>query len=133
MTEQSTRSNIDRVSALFASFAKGDVDGVRRAFDEPTAWLPLAGVLAGDYRGPDAILSLFARMRRETDGTFRSVPQAIDQAGERVFVEARITGERNGERLDMPIVMVFSFAGQTLREVRLHANDYPAFSRFWAD
>jgi hypothetical protein len=97
-----------------------------------TAWYPLADVLPGNYVGSDAIMGLFARMQQETNGTFRSIPAAMAAAGDRVFVEANVTGSRNGKELAMPLVMVFLFSGMELLEVRLHANEYPKFAEFWS-
>jgi ketosteroid isomerase-like protein len=128
----SPEQHLARVQKLFSSFAAGDGPGIAAGFDQGTEWFPLAGVLPGSYVGPAGIMSLFARMREETDGTFKSIPVSMAANDDCVFVEANIRGARAGKHLDIPMLMVFHFAGDALVDVRLHANDYPAFAAFWS-
>jgi ketosteroid isomerase-like protein len=56
----------------FDAFAKGDVDTLRKLFDQDAVWhVPGRNQLSGDHRGVDAILGFFGKTMELSGGTFR--------------------------------------------------------------
>ncbi len=121
---QASTDKIDIVRRGFDAFAKHDMETLRGLFGPASTWYSDSpGVLNGKYEGADAILAFFATIGAETKGTFRSVPVSYAANGDRVFVEAHVTGERNGKSMDCAEVLVFRFDGTSIRDVRVFLSD----------
>jgi ketosteroid isomerase-like protein len=74
-------SNSEILSALYDSFAKGDIPSVLQAFDPQIEWTDAEGFpTAGTFRGPDAIVqNVFMPLGSEWDGFSVSPEQLIEQ------------------------------------------------------
>ena len=71
------RENETVVRRIFDAFSRRDPFALRGLFAADAVWtVPGDGVMAGVYRGPDAIFRFLARLPKETDGTYRS--QLVD-------------------------------------------------------
>jgi uncharacterized protein len=125
--------NMDRVRRGFEAFAASDLATLTELFDADAKWhSEPTGILAGNYKGRDAIFAMFARVGQETAGTFRSVPSTMAASGDKVFVECEVTGDRKGRKLKAGEVLTFTLAGGRVREVRLYQSDAAQSAAFWA-
>jgi ketosteroid isomerase-like protein len=125
--------NIASVRRGYDAFAAGDMATLTELFHPGAAWhVPAMGVFAGNYVGREAILAFFSQTYKEADGTFRAVPGVIAASGDRVFVQQRMTGKRQGRSLDSSAVVVFTLVDGQIREVDEYHGDYAASAAFWA-
>jgi uncharacterized protein len=68
----SAAENAALVRTVLDEFARGDLDAVRTHFAPDAVWdLPGRGTLAGEYKGPDAIVGFLARSFELSGGTLR--------------------------------------------------------------
>jgi len=126
-------SNIELVRKGFEAFVAGDMAALGELFDPNATWHSAAtGVIGGDYRGRDAIFAMFGQLHKETAGTFHSTPGAMAASGDKVFVQAEVSGERNGRKLKDGEVIVFTLAGGRVSGVLLYHENYPAALEFWS-
>ena len=127
------QSNIELVRRGFAAFEAADMATLTDLFEANATWRSAStGVMSGDYGDRNAILGSFARLQKEAAGTFRSKPVAIAAAGDKVFVQSEVTGERKGRTLKGDQVLVFTIAEGRVRSVHLYDGDHPASAAFWA-
>jgi ketosteroid isomerase-like protein len=131
-TTQVGQDNIAIIKRGFEAFAAGNMATLAEVFDAKATWHGTsAGILKGVYQGRDAIFAMFGQLHQETAGTFSSEPVAIAAAGDKVFVQTVVTGERNGRKLDDGEVLVFALADGRVREVHLYTENYPSAASFW--
>ncbi|MGN6721384.1 MAG: nuclear transport factor 2 family protein [Marmoricola sp.] len=97
MTEH---EQVGRRREYLAAFERGDMDSVRGFFSDDVVW-HVAGShpLSGDYRGTDALIDYFTRVRAEADLTFE--PLGILANDRHVASFLRIRGTRAGKTLDI--------------------------------
>lgn len=134
MTSATTENqNIERVQKGFEAFAAADMATLSELFDADAVWRsePI-GILAGNYKGRDAIFAMFAQVGQETAGTFRSIPSTMAASGDKVFVQCDVTGDRKGCKLKADEVLIFTMVGGRVREVRLYQADSTQSATFWA-
>jgi ketosteroid isomerase-like protein len=97
----SSQRNAGLIRSLIADFQRGDLAAVRAHFAADAVWdLPGRGVLAGEYKGPDAIVGFLARSFELSGGTLRLEVLdvlASDSGGAHV---QRVTADHQGRRLD---------------------------------
>jgi ketosteroid isomerase-like protein len=93
--------NEELVRKGYDAFASGDMDTLRELFDPEIVWhFPGRSPLAGDHRGPDAVLGFFGRTMELTTGTFRAELHDV-VADDRHTVRMHLaTGEREGRTLE---------------------------------
>jgi len=133
VTTKLEQDNAVLVRQGFEAFAKGDLNSLTELFHPEAVWLAVPrGVLVGAYHGRDAIVGHFLELHRETDGTFRSLPKAIAGAGDQVFIQSAVSGERHGRIAHWDEVLVFTLEAGTVREVRLFIRDLDAQTTFWS-
>jgi len=125
--------NIELIRQGFEAFNGGNMAVLGELFDYNANWhAAAAGVLRGDCHGREAIFAMFAQLHQETGGTFASKPVAFAAAGDKVFVQTEVSGERKGYKLHEGEVLVFTLAEGRVREVHVYAANYPAALAFWA-
>lgn len=118
---------------IFDAFASGDGFRLRDVFAEDAVWtVPGEGVMAGTFRGRDAIFRFLARLRQETGGTYRSRLVDVLASDERAAALYRASGERHGRRLDLDQVLLFRLRDGFVSEVLALPSDAQAFDEFWA-
>lgn len=121
------------VRRIFDAFARRDGFPLRDVFAEDAVWtVPGDGVMAGTFRGREAILRFLARLPRETGGTYASRLVDVLASDERAAALYRATGERRGRRLDLDQVLLFRIRAGTVDEVLALPSDAAAFEAFWA-
>jgi ketosteroid isomerase-like protein len=126
-------ANAEVVRRIFDAFARKQGLALRRVFAEDAVWIvPGNGIMAGVYRGREAIFRFLARLPRETDGTYASRLLDVLASSERAAALYRASGRRRGRRLDLDQLLLFRIEAGLVREVLALPSDPAAFDEFWA-
>jgi uncharacterized protein len=89
-------------------------------------------VLAGDHRGPDAVLGFFGRTMELTAGSFRVEVHDV-VADDRHTVGMHLaTGEREGRRLEDREVLVFDVRDGKVVEVWQYIENQYTYDEFFS-
>jgi ketosteroid isomerase-like protein len=121
------------VERIFDAFARKEGLALRGLFAEDAVWhVPGRGVMAGTYRGRDAIFRFLAALPKRTDGTYRSELIDVLASDDRAAALYRARGERHGRMLELDQVLLFRIEGSRVREVLALPSDADAFESFWA-
>jgi ketosteroid isomerase-like protein len=127
-------TDVDHVVTLYRALADGDVAGAAATLDDDVVLhVPGTHPLAGDHRGPDAVLGFVAATRARTDDAEQI--EVLDVlAGERyVAVAARVHATRAGRApLDNRTVHVLRLDAGRVAEIWLHNFDDLTVSEFWS-
>ena len=108
-----------------------DMDTLRELFDADIAYhVPGRSPLASDYRGPDEVLGLFARIFEVSGGTYQA--ELHDAVANDAHTVALFTarGQREGTTLEDRNVLVAHVRNGKLAEVWVFAEDLYAFDAF---
>jgi ketosteroid isomerase-like protein len=98
---QTASTNEALARAMVSAFLQGDLAAVREHFAEDATWdLPGRGVLAGTYRGPDAIIGFLARAFELSAGTLSLEVHDVLSSPTGACQVQRVTAELPGKRLD---------------------------------
>lgn len=121
------------VRRIFDAFARKQGFALRDVFAEDAVWtVPGTGTMSGTFRGRDEIFRFLGRLPKETGGTYASSLIDVLASDERAAAVYRATGERNGRRLELDQVLLFTFRDGLVREVLALPTDPGAFAEFWA-
>ena len=88
--------------------------------------------MAGVFRGRDQIFRFLTRLSKETGGTYSSRLIDVLASDGRAAALYRASGERDGRRLDLDQVLLFTISGGLVTEVVALPSDPSAFEAFWA-
>ena len=125
--------NEDVVRRIFAAFEKKDGFKLRGLFAQDAVWhVPGENVMAGTYRGREAIFGFLGRLPKETGGTYASRLIDVLASDERAAALYRASGTRHGRQLDLDQLLLFRIDGGLVREVLALPSDPAAFEAFWA-
>ena len=130
----SEHPQVARTREFLATFARNDFDALGEFFSDDVVW-HVAGKhpLAGDYRGRDELLAYFARAREESGGTLTLAPSGILANDEHVALFVRVTGERDGKRLDVEMAEAMDVGADGLWSAFwAMADDQDAVDEFWS-
>ena len=118
-------TNADIITALYDSFAKGDVPGVLAAFDENISWIEAAGFpYGGTYVGANAIgENVFMKLATEWTG-FAAIPENFVDGGDTVVVIGNYTGTYNktGKNMNVPFAHVYTLSGGKIVKFVQHTD-----------
>ena len=121
------------VRQIFGAFARQEGLALRGLFADDAVWVvPGRGVMAGTYRGREAIFRFLVKLPKETDGTYGSELIDVLVSDERAAALYRARGERHGRTLELDQLLLFCFDGSLVREVLALPSDADAFEAFWA-
>lgn len=115
------------------AFGAGDMVTLTEVFAPGLKWhIPGRSAIAGDHIGRDAVLALFGKIMTLTNGTFKVTPLEIigDEKGG-VFI-TNDTGERNGKKLDVMLMLRVHVRDGQFVEVWDHVADLYAHDEFWS-
>jgi ketosteroid isomerase-like protein len=122
------------VRRFYAALGGRDMDAIRACLHEDARWvLPGHSPVAGDHRGPDAIVNDFlAKLGPLSGGTFRA--RLIDVAFGASYVVAvqHATAERGDKRLDITACQLMTIEDGRITSVRGHYSDQYALDEFWS-
>jgi uncharacterized protein (TIGR02246 family) len=128
-----TAENEALARRIFEAFACKDGFALRGLFTEDAVWtVPGSGAMAGVYRGRDEIFRFLARLPKETEGTYSSRLIDVLASDDRAAALYRASGERQGRRLDLDQVLLFTVSDGVVAEVVALPSDPDAFEAFWA-
>jgi ketosteroid isomerase-like protein len=120
------------VRRIFDAFARKEGLALRGLFAEDAVWtVPGHGVMAGTYRGREAIFRFLAKLPRQTGGTYHSELIDVLASEERAAALYRARGERHGRTLELDQLLLFRIEGSLVREVLALPSDPDAFEAFW--
>jgi len=122
------------VRKAYEDFESGDLDllGVVMAHD--VVWHePGRSDLAGDYKGPDAVLAFLGQLKSRSGGTFKIEVLEVLSEPERAVVLQRETATRPGKILDVIAAVDFEIHHGKITEVTVYQGDTYEFDEFWGD
>jgi ketosteroid isomerase-like protein len=126
-------SNEDTLRAVYAAFARGDMDGVLAPCSGDIVFhVPGRNRQSGDYQGRDGFMKLIGLVMEISGGTFRE--ELLDAlANDRHGVAlAHHTLERNGKKYDYHTVHVWRIENGKFTEFFEHPGDTIAFDEAWS-
>jgi ketosteroid isomerase-like protein len=128
-----TAENEALVRRIFDAFARKEGFALRGLFAEDAVWtVPGRSVMAGTYRGRDAIFRFLGRLPKETDGTYGSELLDVLVSGERAAAVYRARGSRRDRTLELDQVLLFRISEGLVQEVLALPSDPEEFEAFWA-
>ena len=125
--------NAEIVRRIFDAFARKEGLALRGLFAEDAVWhVPGRGIMAGTYRGREAIFRFLTKLPKETDGTYGSELIDVLASDDRAAALYRARGARNGRTLELDQVLLFTIEASHVRRVLALPSDPDAFETFWA-
>ena len=125
--------NVAMMRTGYEAFAKGDLDTLRELFADDVVWHSTGNnILSGDYKGHDEVFAYFGRLVQETNGTLRNDVHHILADDEHASVLVTAHAERNGKRLDEPVVHVFTLRDGKVTEFSAFGQDTQKFDEVWS-
>jgi uncharacterized protein len=122
------------VRRVYRDFEVGDLDLLRVVMGDDVVWHePGRSPLAGDYKGPEAVLGFLGALRDRSDGTFRVEILDVVHEPERAVVFQRETATRGDKVLDTVAAVDFEIHHQKITEVTVYHSDCYLFDEFWAE
>ena len=120
--------------ALYAALLGGQLDDARRhAHDDVVLHVPGTHPLAGDHRGPDALVRFVESSRARTDSGERIEVLDVLEGTDHAAAYLRVTAERAGKApLDNTTVHLLRVVDGRVAEVWLHNWDHTAVNEFWS-
>ncbi|HVA03559.1 MAG TPA: nuclear transport factor 2 family protein [Acidimicrobiales bacterium] len=129
MTEDPYESLIRRA---YQDFESGDLDLLGVVMGQDVVWHePGRSGLAGDYKGPEAVLGFLGQLRSRSGGTFRIEVLDVLSEPERAVVLQRETATRTGRTLDVIAAVDFEIHHAKITEVTVYQADTYQFDEFW--
>jgi ketosteroid isomerase-like protein len=131
MVEDAYQSVVRRA---YQDFESGDLDLLRVVMANDVVWHePGRSALAGDYKGPEAVLGFLGQLRSRSDGTFKIEVVDVLSEPERAVVLQRETATRADKILDVVTAVDFEIHHGKITEVTVYQADTYQFDEFWAD
>jgi uncharacterized protein len=131
MAEDSYESVVRRA---YQNFESGDLDLLGVVMAQDVIWHePGRSRLAGDYKGPQAVLGFLGQLKARSGGTFKVEILDVLSEPERVVVFQRETATRNGNALDVIAAVDFEIHHAKITEVTVYQADTYMFDEFWGD
>lgn len=123
--------NEDLLRKGYDAFGRGDMDWLNEHFADDLVWhTPGNNPLAGDLKGKEAVFELFAKQMEITGGTLRIEVHDVLANDEHGVALVRVTGERDGKRLEDKQAHVFHLEGEKVIEFWGHPGDLYAIDDF---
>ena len=115
------------------AFGVGDMATLTKIFSPDLRWhIPGRSAIAGDHIGRDAVFAFFGKTMTLTNGTFKV--NALEIIGDEkggVFI-TNDTGERNGKKLDVMLMLRVHIRDGQFVEVWDHVADLYSHDEFWS-
>jgi hypothetical protein len=129
MPEDAYESLIRRA---YEDFESGDLDLLGVVMWHDVVWHePGRSSLAGDYKGPEAVLGFLGQLKVRSGGTFKIEILDVLSEPERAVVFQRETATRNGDTLDVIAALEFEIHNGKITEVTVYQADMYQFDEFW--
>lgn len=106
------------------AMARGDVASARTVFQPDVVYtVPGRSVLAGEYRGPDAVMGYLGRLMELTQGSYSISKMRWYASGNEVALATRNHASRAGRSLDWDEVILFTFEDGLKKRIDLLSGD----------
>ncbi len=129
MVENAYESVIRRA---YQDFESGDLDLLGTVMAQDVVWHePGRSSLAGDYKGPEAVLGFLRALKEQSGGTFNIEILEVVSQPERAVVFQRETAKRDGKVLDVIAAVDFEIHNSKITEVTVYQADTYQFDEFW--
>ena len=116
----------------YQDFESGDLDLLQVVMGQDVVWHePGRSSLAGDYKGPEAVLGFLGQLRARSGGTFKIEILDVLSEPERAVVLQRETATRSGKDLDVIAAVEFEIHHEKITEVTVYQADTYQFDEFW--
>jgi ketosteroid isomerase-like protein len=137
MADTATSTAVANKEALrrgYEAFQNGDLDMLRdELFDKDIVWhVPGRNILAGDFRGADAVIASFVKQFEETGGTFKVEVHDILGSDDHAVALGTASAERNGKSISQPYAHVCHFRDGKLTEAWILDTDQYTTDEFYA-
>lgn len=120
------------VRRAYQDFELGDLDLLRVVMAPDVVWHePGRSSLAGDYKGPQAVLDFLRQLKARSNHTFKVEVLDVLSEPERAVVFQRETATRDGKYFDVIAVVDFEIHHQQITEVTVYHADTYEFDEFW--
>ena len=131
MVENAYESVIRRA---YQDFESGDLDLLGTVMSQDVVWHePGRSSLAGDYKGPEAVLGFLRSLKEKSGGTFNIKILEVVSQPERAVVFQKETAKRGGNVLDVIAAVDFEIHHSKITEVTVYQADTYQFDEFWGD
>jgi ketosteroid isomerase-like protein len=122
------------VRRAYQDFESGDLDLLGVVMANDVAWHePGRSTLAGDYKGPEAVLGFLGQLKARSGGTFKIEIVDVLSEPERAVVLQRETATRGDKSLDVVTAVDFEIHHGKITEITVYQADTYQFDEFWAD
>ena len=127
-------SAVEVVRRFYEALGKRDMEAIRACLHTDARWvLPGVSPVAGDHRGPDAIVNDFlARLGPLSGGTFKARLIDVAVGADHVVAVQHATAERGDKRLDITACQLMTIDDGRITSVRGHYSDQYALDEFWS-
>ncbi|MEE8330307.1 MAG: nuclear transport factor 2 family protein [Acidimicrobiia bacterium] len=117
----------------FDAFAQGDMEAMSEVLSPTVIWhTPGNNILAGDRRGLEETLSLFAQIGQETGGQISQEIHAILADDEHAVALVNSSITRNDKTVEGSSVFVFHVSGGQVSECWAHNSEQAALDDLWS-
>lgn len=115
------------------AFRTKDMATLNELFADDIVWhTPGRSPMAGDKKGKEAVFEFFQKTAEMTGGTFNVEIHAVMADDDHAVSLLRVSGQRDGKSLDMPVVQVLHIKEGKATEVWTHPLDLYAVDEFWS-
>ena len=122
------------IRRAYQDFETGDLDLLGTVMAQDVVWHePGRSNLAGDYKGPEAVLGFLRDLREQSGGTFNIEILEVVSQPERAVVFQRETARRGDNVLDVIAAVDFEIHHSKITEVTVYQADTYQFDEFWGD
>jgi len=122
------------VRRAYQDFESGDLDLLAVVMGQDVVWHePGRSNLAGDYKGPEAVLGFLGQLKARSGGTFSIEVLDVLSEPDRAVVFQRETATRNDKDLDVIAAVDFEIHHGKITEVTVYQADSYQFDEFWGD
>jgi ketosteroid isomerase-like protein len=134
-TEPTALRNQQTVRTWYAALAAEEVDVeavLSLVTDDVVFHIGGSSSLAGDYIGPDGLVTLAASVSELTGGTHRTELLDLLGTGSHVAARHRWTATRDGASIEMVNLILFRLSGARIAERWEFIEDEVAHDSFWS-
>ncbi len=122
------------IRRAYQDFESGDLDLLGTVMAKDVVWHePGRSGLAGDYKGPEAVLGFLRSLKEQSGGTFNIEVLEVVSQPERAVVFQRETAKKDGDILDVIAAVDFEIHHSKITEVTVYQTDTYQFDEFWGD
>jgi uncharacterized protein len=122
------------IRRAYRDFETGDLDLLGVVMAQDVVWHePGRGPLAGDYKGPAAVLGFLEQLKARSGGTFSvEVLDVLSEPGRTVVLQ-RETASKVDRDLNTIVAVDYEIHQGKITEVTVYHADQYGFDDFWAE